>query len=605
MTNLNIKELIQIPYSCSPSASPDKKRVAYLNNSSGTPQIWIAELDGTHQQITHYSERVALVSWSPCGNWILFAIDKGGDENFQIKIIDSSDYSKVISLTSDTSIRNDFGGWSSDGSSIVYSSNKRDLAYFDLYVQPINGDSKLVHQTGGDIHNVSFTAFSNNKQFILFTEERTNRYQYLKLLEIESGKISKISNDELVGSFKSAFFDDQDSQITIITNQGQDFSGIANINIVDNSVNYIYSSNHEVEFMKEDKENKRIIFFVNDSGYSKLGILNLDDNSSVILDNPKNVTFMEPGWAWAICIIDKSNVLFTINSSNQNPEIIKFNLESEKYNFFNRSYNGSIELKDLPSPTLHTFKTFDGLDIPFFFIKPTDFVQGGENPVLILIHGGPEGQERPIFKPQIQYLVNKGIGVLLPNVRGSGGYGESYGHLDDKYKRMDSVKDIEYLWKWVVDSGWASKDKIAVMGGSYGGFMTLACITEYPDLWAAAVELYGMVNMVTFFERTASYRAQHRAYEYGDPIDDRDLLESISAIHKIDKISTPLLVLHGDEDPRVPMYETEQLVSELKEAGKPVDFVRFNDEGHGFVKEENRIVADTAIAEFLTKYLLG
>ena len=251
-----------------------------------------------------------------------------------------------------------------------------------------------------------------------------------------------------------------------------------------------------------------------------------------------------------------------------------------------------------------SFKTFDDRDIPFFFLKPDNFKQGEDNPVLILIHGGPEGQERPTFKPELQYLANQGIGILLPNVRGSGGYGEEYGHLDDTYKRMDSVKDIEYLWKWVVDSGWASKDKIAVMGGSYGGFMTLSCITVYPDLWAAAVELYGMVNMVTFFEHTASYRAQHRAYEYGDPVKDRKLLEDISAIHKIDQIVTPLLVLHGDEDPRVPMYETEQLVSEMREASKPVEFVRFLDEGHGFVKEPNRIKAYTSIAEFLTKYLL-
>ena len=170
---------------------------------------------------------------------------------------------------------------------------------------------------------------------------------------------------------------------------------------------------------------------------------------------------------------------------------------------------------------------------------------------------------------------------------------------------MDSVKDIEYLWKWVVDSGWASKDKIAVMGGSYGGFMTLSCITVYPDLWAAAVELYGMVNMVTFFEHTASYRAQHRAYEYGDPVKDRKLLEDISAIHKIDQIVTPLLVLHGDEDPRVPMYETEQLVSEMREASKPVEFVRFLDEVGQHFFSDLKICYDTVLHGSNGRYVVG
>ena len=604
MTNLDIKELIKIPYSCSPSSSSDKKRIAYLNNKSGTPQVWLCDENNEHKPLTNYKERVALVSWSPDDKWILFSIDKGGDENFQMKLIDASDYTNIISLSDDMSVRNDFGGWSTDGSTIVYSSNKRDAAYFDLYTQKINEEPELVYQTSNDVHSVAFKAYSNDLKKIVFTEERTNRYQYLKILDIESGNITQLSDDNLNGGFKQAIFAENDDEVILITNEGKDFSGIAKLNLQSNALSYIYLEDHEMEFFEMDSDNNRLIFFINDRGYSKLGILSLLNNDSKILDSPHEVTFMEPGWAWGLCILDESNLLFTINSTNQNAEIIKFNLDTQKYEFFKKAYEGDIKLNDLPKPTLHTFKTFDDRDIPFFFLKPDNFKQGEDNPVLILIHGGPEGQERPTFKPELQYLVNQGIGILLPNVRGSGGYGEAYGHLDDTYKRMDSVEDIEYLWKWVVESGWASKDKIAVMGGSYGGFMTLSCITVYPDLWAAAVELYGMVNMVTFFEHTASYRAQHRAYEYGDPVKDRKLLEDISSIHKIDQIVTPLLVLHGDEDPRVPMYETEQLVSEMKEAGKPVEFVRFLDEGHGFVKEPNRIEAYTSIAEFLTKYLL-
>ena len=356
MTNLDIKELIKIPYSCSPTSSSDKKRIAYLNNKSGTPQVWLCDENNVHKPLTNYTERVALVSWSPDDKWILFSIDKGGDENFQIKLIDASDYTNIISLSDDMSVRNDFGGWSTDGSTIVYSSNKRDAAYFDLYTQKINGDPELVYQTSNDVHSVAFKAYSNDLKKIVFTEERTNRYQYLKILDIETGNITQLSDDNLNGGFKQAIFSENDEEIFVITNEGKDFSGIATLNLNSKNLNYIYSEEHEMEYFKMDFENDRLIFFVNDRGYSKLGTLNLLNNNSNILNNPHEVTFMEPGWAWGLCILDESNLLFTINSTNQNAEIIKFNLDTQKYEFFKKAYEGDIKLNDLPKPTLHTFK---------------------------------------------------------------------------------------------------------------------------------------------------------------------------------------------------------------------------------------------------------
>ena len=193
--------------------------------------------------------------------------------------------------------------------------------------------------------------------------------------------------------------------------------------------------------------------------------------------------------------------------------------------------------------------------------------------------------------------------MLAPNVRGSSGYGRTYIHLDDVRKRMDSVRDLESAWTWLRDSGWADPNRVAVMGGSYGGFMVLAAITSYPDLWAAAVELYGIGDFETFLENTSSYRRKLRESEYGNLEDDGDFLREISPIHYVDRITAPLLVLHGATDPRVPISETEQIVEALRSQDKVVEYVRFEDEGHGFVKRGNRLTATSAVSDFFDRYL--
>jgi dipeptidyl aminopeptidase/acylaminoacyl peptidase len=224
-------------------------------------------------------------------------------------------------------------------------------------------------------------------------------------------------------------------------------------------------------------------------------------------------------------------------------------------------------------------------------------------PIVIDVHGGPEGQARPLFSPVTQYLVSCGYGVLVPNVRGSSGYGIEYQSLDDVRLRMDSVADLQHAVFWLRKSGVADPQRIAVMGGSYGGFMVLSSITTYPDLWAAAVDIVGIANFVTFLENTGPWRRKLRESEYGSLEIDRKFLEQISPIHHVDRITAPLFVVHGANDPRVPVGEAEQIVSALRERDVPVKYLRFEDEGHGLVKRANRLVAYPSIARFLDEHL--
>ena len=224
-------------------------------------------------------------------------------------------------------------------------------------------------------------------------------------------------------------------------------------------------------------------------------------------------------------------------------------------------------------------------------------------PVVIEIHGGPEGQEVPSFNGFIQYLLSEGIAVVAPNVRGSTGYGKIYTHLDDVEKRLDSVRDIDSLVTHLIESGTADKNKLAVSGTSYGGFMTLSCASRYPHLWACAIDTVGMYDLVTFLENTADYRRAHRESEYGSLEKHYDILKAVSPAAKISDISAPIMIIQGRNDPRVPVTEAEQAVNALRSLGRTVEYLCYDDEGHGIAKLKNRLDCYPKMAAFLKKYL--
>jgi dipeptidyl aminopeptidase/acylaminoacyl peptidase len=257
----------------------------------------------------------------------------------------------------------------------------------------------------------------------------------------------------------------------------------------------------------------------------------------------------------------------------------------------------------LVEPELVAFPTFDGRDIPAFLYPPPGASPDGSRAAVVIFHGGPESQARPELTVDTQFLALAGYVVLVPNVRGSSGYGRAYLSLDDVERRMDAVADGQAAAQWLVSSGWAHPERIAAMGGSYGGFMTLSELVTYPQTWAAGVALFGIANFVTFLENTHPFRRRLREAEYGSLERHRAVLERISPIHAIDRIRAPLLVVHGETDPRVPISETEQLVAALEARGVPVAFIRFPDEGHGIVRPANRQRLYPAIAEFLDSHL--
>jgi len=299
---------------------------------------------------------------------------------------------------------------------------------------------------------------------------------------------------------------------------------------------------------------------------------------------------------------DAMRLAFTLAPTADAVDIWVWDTQAGTLTRATRSALGGIPRERFVAPSLVHYPTFDGRQIPAFLYRPAGATQTGL-PVVVYVHGGPESQFRPTYNAAIQYFVSRGYGVLAPNVRGSSGYGFAYQSLDDVRLRMDSVNDLRHAALWLAEQGIADPKRIAVMGGSYGGFMTLAAVTTYPDLWAAGVDIVGIANFVTFLEQTGPWRRTLREVEYGNLEADRAFLEEISPIHHVDRITAPLFVVHGANDPRVPVGEAEQIVAALRARGTPVEYLRFADEGHGLIKRANRLVAYPAIARFLDEHV--
>src|SRR5207302_7185787 len=284
---------------------------------------------------------------------------------------------------------------------------------------------------------------------------------------------------------------------------------------------------------------------------------------------------------------DGSKLALVVAGSAQPTDILIMDVKTKQFRQLTFSPHAGIDLAALVRPELVTFKSFDGLELSGWLYKPKN--QNGSGPYVISFHGGPEGQERAPFRGDYQALLGQGIGVFAPNVRGSSGFGKNFVNLDNGALRVNGVKDIKSCVDYLIGNGIADPKRIGIMGGSYGGYMTMAGVTEFPDLFAAGVDLYGVVNFATFFQHTEPWMAAISTVEYGDPVKDADVLKSLSPIYKLDRIKAAIMVQHGANDTNVPVIEAEQIVNNLKERGVPVEFILFSDEGHGFRKTQNRI----------------
>lgn len=625
-----IQQYLNIKSASSPNFSADGKRIIYLTNVSGTSQVWAIDLpNGEPRQLTKYDDNVSFAVCSPTRDEIVFGKAVGGNENTQFFVM-KSDGSSLRELTANPPTRYNFGALSEDGKRIYYASNKRNKNFFDVYSMDIaDGKEALIYQQDG---NNDFAAASKDGRRFIVSRSGTELGldNNLYLIDAAAKKETLLTPHSDASQFSDVEFLPDGDSIVLATNKDREYSSLAQMDNLrsDGGANVIAvgkdAPDWDVESIKVSPKGSALAYTVNRDGFSELNLRKIEVNGKPLISNLnfKSETIKLPaqGIVGGLQFSeDGSKLAFSFGSAKYNSDVWLYDVKSKSLTQITKSSLSDIPQETFVEPQLIKYKTFDGREIPAWYYRPEKIVGKVVNspagnfsigvrptknlPVIVSVHGGPEGQERPGFNPLYQYYLSRGYAVLATNVRGSTGYGKTFTHLDDVQKREDSVKDLAAAAEWLKTNGGADAKRIAVTGGSYGGYMTLAAITLYPDLWAAAVDTVGIVNWETFLKNTSGYRRRQREVEYGMLDKDIEFLRRISPIAKVDRIKTPLFVIQGKNDPRVPYTEAEQVVKALKDRGAIVEYKLYDDEGHGISKLKNRLDLYPRVADFLDKYM--
>ena len=572
------------------SWSPDGRRISFLTDITGVPQVWEVPAEGGWpEQLTFHDERVSHAEYSPVEDRLLFGMDAGGDEKAQLFLLDGSGQER--DLTREPEAIHYSGGFSPDGGRVSYTATRRNGTDFDVYVQELTGEPALVWETSG-YHTVA--DWSQDGSSLIVSRHHSNLNNDLYRLDISSGETRLLTPHDGDARFLAARTTPDGDALYLATDRDGDSLRLARLDLSDLNITYLTPDDWDVESVEISRDGRWLVACRNVEGYSDLVLFSGRGRRVPGPQLPKGV---HGEFAFSP---DSRRLAFTLTSPERNPDVWTLDLPDGEPRRLTRSSTAGIPRNTFRRPRLVRYPTFDGRGIPALFYEPDGEESPEDTPVVVNVHGGPEGQSRPAFAPVTQYLLDAGLGVFMPNVRGSTGYGKAFTHLDDVELRMDSVADLAHAARWLREQG---HERIAVMGGSYGGFMVLAAMTEYPDLWSAGVDIVGIANMVTFLENTGSYRRRLREPEYGSLENDRDFLESISPIHKAERITAPLMVIHGKNDPRVPVGEADQIVERVRKNGGTVEYLLYGDEGHGLAKLKNRLDAYSKIAAFLEEHL--
>jgi len=573
----------------------DESTIAILDDRTGVPQLSLMEIvSGTVTSKTSYGERImSLLSGS--SGALVFGMDRGGDERQQVWAMDTA-VSSPRMVTSRPDAMHEPGALSTDGRTVLIKSNARDESTFDIVELDLeSGKSESWLEAAG---TASPVALSRDGQRALVIRSNTNLDADVLLIDRKTKTSRNLTAHNGEAWILGASFSPDEDGVLYLTNEGSDFVRLESQDLETGERHTVRDAgDRDVESFKVSPDGRYVAVAVNEQGWSRIALHSLVDRRG-----PLEFGDLAKGtidrFAWSP---DSSIFAFGFSTA-EDPSMIVIADTTGQF----RTISGEDATSRPPvvTPELIHFPTFDGRDIPAFLFKPAG---DGPFPVLVEVHGGPESQRRLQYAsaiPTDQFIQSLGIAVLSLNVRGSTGYGKEYSHLDDKNLRLDAVKDVVAAVEWLRIRDDVIGDRVGVMGQSYGGFMTLASIALHPELWAVAVDVVGIANFVSFLERTGPWRRKNRSEEYGFLGTDREMLERISPITYIDNIRTPLFVIHGRNDPRVPLFEAEQIVAALEGRGQEVELRVFDDEGHGLSKRKNRVDGYSEAAQFLVRHLL-
>jgi dipeptidyl aminopeptidase/acylaminoacyl peptidase len=581
---------------------PTQQAMLISTRFAETPQLHIVSGPGAERhQLTFFPDAVRFGRFHPkTGDYIVFQKDIGGGEWFQLYRYDSADSN--ITLLTDGKSRNLLGPWSTQGDHVAYMSTRRTGKDTDLWiVNPADpkSDHLLTQLNGGGWEP---TDWSPDDSKILLVEGLSINESYLWLVDAKTGEKTSLTPRDAKEkiSYTNPMFSKDGKGIYLTTDKDSEFQRLAYIDFATRQYRFFTTDiPWDVESFDLTKDGRRIAFVANENGISTIHLL---DTTSGTISSPKHPAGVVGAIRWHP---DSKHLGFSLTNARVTGDGYSLDATDGSVTRWTNSET-AVNTDAFPDAQLVKWKSFDGKMISgFLYRPPAKFT--GKRPVLVLIHGGPEGQSQPTFLGRNNYLLNElGIALIYPNVRGSTGYGKSFSLLDNGFLREDTYKDINSLFDWIATQPELDASRIGVTGGSYGGHMTLVVSAFFSDRIRCSVDIVGMSNLVTFLEHTEAYRRDLRRVEYGDERDPkmREFLERIAPMNNIEKIKKPMLVIAGKNDPRVPVSESDQIVAALKKQGTPVWYIMAKDEGHGFQKKANQDYQFYGTVEFLQEFLL-
>ena len=492
-----------------------------------------------------------------------------------------------------------FGGptWRRNSQAFAYRANDVSPSDFHVYIYDLKTRSHKSVFAGKGYHYP--VDFNHDGTKLMIGKYNSASWSQIFEITLASGDVREITPKDEKWSFSPVGYTAKDNTFLVNTNYRRDLKTLFAIDLKSGALTPIVTdiNQWEVDFGTLNQERTVLAFGTNEGGYRTLHLRSTKDYST--LPTPA----INKGIVGNIRFTGNT-MLYSLNNANTPGVIFRWDMKQPNRPgiAITEADTQGIDVSKFRLPELIHYPSFDGTKIPAFMYLPSNYKKGTKIPFIVNYHGGPEGQYRPYFGRSFQYLLSQGYGILAPNVRGSSGYGKAYIEADNYKKRMVSVKDGIWAAKYLIDQGYSAEKKVGAWGGSYGGFMTMAVITEEPELFGAACNVVGVVNYETFLKQTKAYRRKLREAEYG-PLSDPEFLKTISPIHKVDRIITPLMLAHGLNDPRVPVGEAMQVAIAMKKRGIEVEELYFPDEGHGFAKEENRLLYYNQLAKFFDKHL--
>ena len=590
------------------SFSPNGQEVAYTNNVSGQFNVW---RQATHLgpdatpaapvQLTALDEDVArTVAWSPDGADILTTVDHQGNENFQLCRIPAR-AGWLYPITKDFEARYEVPGkpFSPEGRRLLYGSNARNPADFDALIRDLETVETRSLMAGGA--NYFPASWSPDGTKVLIVELHGNTNTDLHVHDLRDGTSTNITPHDGEAIFGPGPWIRNGDAILVLSNKDREFLGLGEVALNDGALTWIETPEWDVQDVERSRDGRYLAWIVNENGYSRLYVQETATGTRLeFADLPAGVyTSLEFSPTEPILGL-------YISRATAPNDLYMLDVETGKHWRLTRSFLGGVPEKDMVEPEPISYESFDGKKIPAYLYRPQAAEPGTRVPVVLSIHGGPEAQELPtyLYYGLYQYLLDLGIGVLATNIRGSTGYGISYQKLIHRDFGGDELKDLEHAALYLRTLDWVNPDKLGVFGGSFGGFATLSCLTRLPQYWAAGVDIVGPSNLITFARAVPEFWKRFMKEWVGDPDEDADMLRERSPITYVDNIRAPVLIMQGANDPRVVQAESDQMVERLRQLGRTVEYMVFEDEGHGFVKIPNVLKAYRATTGWFEKYLL-